>query len=106
MRLAMAERADDSKRKVPRIPDPGHHHGKPKELRRRLTDQSHEHPGDATDEITEQHIHGNEPPLQHIGERHGLPELREDEARQEEGEHQFAEQSRRRRINDVDPTLR
>ena len=106
MRLPVTHRADDCKREVASVADPRHHHSESEEPRGRLTDQRHNNTGYATDEVTEQNIHRNKPPREHVAKRHGLAELRANEARQKQSKHKLDKQPRGRGRDDANARVR
>ncbi len=76
--LPMTDGADDGEREVASVADASHDDSEAEELGRRTTNKSHQDTHKTADDGTQHHIHRNEPPVPHVGQSHGLSQLRED----------------------------
>ncbi len=88
------------------VADASHDDSEAEELGRRTTNKSHQDTHKTADDGTQHHIHRNEPPVPHVGQSHGLSQLREDETGEKQCKHQLDQQLGSLWGDDADSALR
>lgn len=105
MITGMADRPDDRNREIPCVAKPSHDHCEPEQVWGWAADQGHYVPKNAPDDSADENVDRDEPPVQDVVEGDRFAEVDENQAGEEEGKDELAQELEGGPRHDLDPRV-